>query len=64
VVLARLLPDGSPDPTFGTAGEVVVYVGTDAALGAMLLGSNGKLILAGSSTGGPPGATFIARVWN
>jgi uncharacterized delta-60 repeat protein len=63
-VLARFLPDGSPDPTFGTSGEVAVYVGMYGALGAMSLASDGKLLIAGTNSPNPPGASFLARLWN
>jgi uncharacterized delta-60 repeat protein len=63
-VLARFLPDGSPDPTFGTNGELAVYVGLYGALGAMSLASDGKLLIAGTNSPNPPGASFLARLWN
>ncbi len=63
-VLARFATDGSPDPTFGTGGELAVYVGMYGTLGAMCLTSAGKLILAGSNSANPPGASYIARLWN
>ena len=62
-VLARFRTDGSPDPTFGTNGELAVFVGTYGMLGAMSLTSAGKLLLAGTNSGAN-GTTFIARVWN
>ncbi len=63
-VFARFLPDGSPDPTFGTNGELAVYVGMYGALGAMSLASDGKLLIAGTNSPNPPGASFLARLWN
>lgn len=63
-VLARFLPDGSPDPTFGTKGELAVYVGMYGALGALSLASDGKLLIAGTISTNPPGASFLARLWN
>jgi uncharacterized delta-60 repeat protein len=63
-VLLRLLPDGAPDPTFGTNGELAVYVGMNGALGALSLASDGKLLLAGTDSPNPPGASFVARLWN
>lgn len=62
-VFARFLPDGSPDPTFGSGGELAVYVGMYGAMRAMTLANDGKLLVAGS-TGSNPGGSFIARLWN
>ena len=62
-VLARFLPDGSADPTFGSSGKLAVYVGMYGAMRAMTLTSDGKLLIAGS-TGSNPGGSFIARLWN
>jgi uncharacterized delta-60 repeat protein len=62
-VIARLLPDGSPDPTFGVGGQVSVYVGDWGLLEAMALASDGKLLIAGS-IGASPSGTFLARLWN
>jgi uncharacterized delta-60 repeat protein len=63
VVLARFVANGSPDPTYGSGGEVVRFVATNASIGAMTLTSDGMVLLAGSITVNP-GASFIARLWN
>jgi uncharacterized delta-60 repeat protein len=44
--LARLLPDGSPDGTFGMAGRVNTSVG-DGGLGAVALQEDGRILVAG-----------------
>jgi hypothetical protein len=62
-VFARVLPDGSPDPTFGTSGLLTAYVGDFGTLGAMTLASDGKLLIAGSNGSGPS-TSFVARLWN
>ncbi len=62
-VFARFLPNGSPDPTFGSGGNLMVYVGDFGVLGAMTLASDGKLLIGGSNGSGPS-STFIARLWN
>jgi uncharacterized delta-60 repeat protein len=61
-VFARLSSDGTPDPTFGSSGELGLYVGPGATLQSMTLESDGKLLLAGTY----PNAykSFIARIWN
>jgi uncharacterized delta-60 repeat protein len=50
--LARYLPDGSLDPTFGVGGKVTTdftgVEGTDTA-GALVLQPNGKLVAAGAA---------------
>ena len=63
-VLARFLPDGSPDLAFGTNGELAVHVGMYGALGGMSLAKDGKLLIAGTNSPNPPGASFLARLWN
>lgn len=50
--IARLLPDGTPDPAFGQAGRVVIRPGTPAApLNAIALGlaqySAGRIVVSG-----------------
>lgn len=62
-VFARFLPDGTPDPTFGTGGELAVFVGMYGALQAMSLEGSGKLLISGSN-GNVPGLSYIARIWN
>jgi uncharacterized delta-60 repeat protein len=62
-VFARFLPDGTPDPTFGTNGEMVVFIATNAFMEAMSLDSSGKLLVSGTIES-DPGGSFIARVWN
>src|SRR6185312_17309273 len=59
-VLARFATDGSPDPTFGTNGELAVFGGTDHYLSAMSLTSDGKLLLACGSL--DTGTSIVARL--
>jgi uncharacterized delta-60 repeat protein len=65
-VVARYNGDGSPDPSFGTAGKVTTDFGGalfDAAFGVALQ-SNGKIVAAGGTFNGfgPPAADFaLAR---
>ena len=47
VALARYLPDGTLDPTFGTGGKVITDVGTDSDARALVLRPDGKLVVAG-----------------
>jgi len=48
--LIRYASDGSPDPTFGTAGRVTVDArGTDDRVGALALAAGGAIVLAGST---------------
>ena len=58
--LARFLPDGSLDTTFGTAGRVDTDVGDEGAISALMLQPDGKIVAAGTSLS--PGANFtLAR---
>lgn len=60
--VARLLTNGNLDPSFGTAGTVVIapssFGGTIAFLNALLAQSDGTIIAAGSSN--PGGTTTVA----
>jgi uncharacterized delta-60 repeat protein len=59
VALARLLPDGKLDPTFGADGEVLTAFGPDNGAGAAAMGiqRDGKIVVAGWCTRG----TALAR---
>jgi uncharacterized delta-60 repeat protein len=61
-VLARFLPDGRPDPTFGTMGVERVYLGDDDSIQSMTLTRDGKLLLAGVIESFPYKAV-VASVW-
>jgi len=47
--LARYKPDGSLDPTFGSDGKVTTAIGDSAAVHALALQPDGKLVAAGLS---------------
>ena len=49
--LARYLPDGSLDPTFGVGGKVITDLGGNNQAGALVLQPDGKLVAAGSAGG-------------
>jgi uncharacterized delta-60 repeat protein len=51
--LARYRPDGSLDPTFGSAGKVLTDFGSDSDddAGALVIQPDGKLVVAGTSNG-------------
>jgi uncharacterized delta-60 repeat protein len=57
LTLARLLPDGTPDPAFGSGGVVAVSFGdsvSEVRIGGVALDGSGNVIVAGMfSTGGP-----------
>jgi uncharacterized delta-60 repeat protein len=67
MAVARVLPDGSPDPTFGIGGRVVLAYdlemdGIDTAY-AITQESNGKLLVGGLSVAGFPSvAAVVARL--
>lgn len=62
-VVARFLPDGTPDPTFGTAGVQPLFVGAEGALQSVTLTSDGKLLIAGVRES-YPFKGYVARLWN
>ncbi len=48
LAIARLLPNGNPDPTFGTAGQVFKPLGKeDSAALALALDQKGRIVVAG-----------------
>jgi uncharacterized delta-60 repeat protein len=49
--VARLNPNGSPDATFGTAGEATVDFGVATFGNAVALQANGRIVVAGQRTG-------------
>jgi uncharacterized delta-60 repeat protein len=50
--LARYMPDGSLDPSFGTGGEAIVTLGTsDAAAVALAIQTDGTIVTAGTNGG-------------
>jgi uncharacterized delta-60 repeat protein len=68
MAIARLLPDGSPDMSFGIGGKSVVAFdlapnGTDYGIG-VLEQSNGRLLIAGTSLGlqAPPAFEYATLV--
>jgi uncharacterized delta-60 repeat protein len=64
-VLARFLPDGSPDPSFGTGGRVRLDLGADGGneLHDLVLLADGKVVAAGSvNQGAAAGGVNFAAV--
>jgi len=59
--LARYNADGSVDLTFGSAGRVVTDFGGDDAAFALAVQSDGKIVVAGVSTGGGTMDFALAR---
>src|SRR5690606_19865581 len=48
--VARYLPDGSPDPSFGTNGKLTTAVGLEVdSANAVVIQSDGKLVVGGES---------------
>jgi uncharacterized delta-60 repeat protein len=52
VAVARLRPNGSPDPTFGFAGKATVDFGAATFGNAVALQPSGRIVVAGQRTGG------------
>lgn len=60
--IARYLPDGSLDPTFGNGGRVTTAVGSNEdVINAIALQPDGKIVVAGSYFNGIGGDFSIAR---
>ena len=58
--VARLIPDGSLDPTFGTGGKVTTaFAGAQAAISAMVLQPDGKIVAIGQAIRNPSGAVNL-----
>jgi hypothetical protein len=62
--LARILADGTPDPTFGDGlGWMDVSLGPSTTLQAMSALPDGKVLIGGTLAGSPP-VLAVGRVWN
>lgn len=51
LILIRLLPDGEPDPTFGSGGEVVTALPGGAEARAVAIQPDGRIVVAGAAKG-------------
>lgn len=63
--LARFMPDGTLDATFGTGGRVITTIGseTDDAM-AVALQPNGQIVVVGSSWANGPGYRLVIARYN
>lgn len=59
LAVARLLPDGSPDRSFGEDGQVTTLVGRQANAHAVLVQPNGKIVAAGAADTGANAGQFV-----
>jgi uncharacterized delta-60 repeat protein len=64
MAVSRLTPNGAPDPAFGSGGKVTIdFAGGDDKAFAVALQPDGKIIVAGQTTGGLGGEQFaVARL--
>ena len=63
--LARYLPDGSPDPSFGDGGHVETPFADGGSADAVVVQRDGKIVVAGSSgTPSAPDAVFALARYN
>ncbi|MFN8124855.1 MAG: hypothetical protein U0237_20810, partial [Thermoleophilia bacterium] len=60
MAVARLRPDGSPDPTFGTGGTVTVDLGGFEDARSVALRPDGRIVLAGTTKPASNGSQDIA----
>lgn len=59
--LARLLPNGERDPSFGPAGDGRVHLPANSTLRALALDRRGRLVVGGASWNGVTGAWLVNR---
>ncbi len=69
IAIVRLLPDGSPDPSFGTSGIQVLGLPAEAEANAVVIQPDGRIVIAGSIDVGPvvdpypaPSALLVLRL--
>ena len=60
--LARTSPDGAPDPSFGSAGSVLVRARDGSAAADVVLEPGGRAVAAGDSSAGPEHAFMLTRL--
>jgi uncharacterized delta-60 repeat protein len=58
----RYLPNGSPDPSFGTGGAAVARFGRADNAAAIAVDGKGRVVLAGSVRSGPSGARNAGKL--
>jgi uncharacterized delta-60 repeat protein len=61
VAIARYLPDGSADPTFGTGGGMTASVGSSPSTSAFRLDADGNALVAGTVRSGVDRVGLVAR---
>ncbi|WP_437907117.1 hypothetical protein WME95_04215 [Sorangium sp. So ce327] len=61
--LARFLPDGALDPTFGDKGVQALFLGEEDFVQSMTLSTDGKLLVSGIRQTFPTHG-LVARLWN
>lgn len=61
-VIARLLGDGRPDPTFGAGGVVVLVTGAPAEVQSLLLEPGGKIVAIAVVGAASPFSSLITRL--
>jgi hypothetical protein len=62
LALARYLPDGSPDPTFGSGGGVTAPIGSSPSASAFRLDADGNALIGGTADSGVDRVGLVARV--
>jgi uncharacterized delta-60 repeat protein len=59
---ARLLPNGSPDPSFAEGGTLLLPLQEVSGVGGTAVDEAGRILIVGSSTEGGAGHAFLARL--
>lgn len=62
--LARYNTDGSLDSTFGNEGRIITYLSSYAAVNALAIQPDGKIVAAGGAHVGPPGGSSAVLRYN
>ena len=62
VAIVRLLPDGSPDPSFSGDGKRTIDLGGQEYANGVALQSDGKIVLAGTTEAGGDKDMFVHRL--
>jgi uncharacterized delta-60 repeat protein len=61
----RLLPDGTPDETFGDSGKLLLHVGeTSDRADAVAIDGEGRIVVAGRSNDGVRRRAMLLRLWD
>ena len=61
-IVARFLSDGTPDPAFGSGGEIRFNVGDNERISALAVAPDQSIVVAGMTSNFGPSKPFVARL--